>query len=185
MEGEGKMSEGRAPTAIVNASPSALNECLTDQVTRKLIHDFLKKQTGKVPQFVETYSGTMFKLADSSVFYKNGELTVEMGPFRHKEALAWKKDLQHLLVRGAALLFQQKVKEFLAERYEVSGEQRSETGVYLCAVRLWEKDERATDIRVAVLVDGRIAVFCEDESPEAAKAVSAFLAGLRKEGVIA
>lgn len=178
------MAGGQAPAAVAAANPTTLRGCLTDAVIRKLIYDFLLKQTGKVPQYVESYSGVLFRLSDASVFYKKGEITVEMGPFRHKEGIVWKKDLQHLLSRASGLLFQQKVKETLAQQYTVSGEQRSESGAFLCAVRLWAPEDKAVDARVAVLADGKIALFCEEESPEAAQAISDFLGFLKKEELI-
>jgi len=179
------MTGNQAPAAVVTANPTTLRGCLTDAIIRKLIHDFMVKQAGKAPQYVETYDGVLFKLPDASVYYKKGEITVEMGPFRYKDAVVWKKDLLHLLGRASGVLFQQKLKEVLTERYEVSGEQKSESGALLFAVRIQGPEEQSTDVRVAVLVEGKIAVFCEDTAPEAAQAITDFLGYMKKEELVA
>ena len=178
------MAENPTPFAIASAKPGSIKETLADDIVRRLVYDYLIKHVDPSPEHVGTPSGVMFRASGASVICNRGEVTVETGPFRHKEATLWKMEIHKLLDRAAGLVYQQQVKNVIASNHRVVQEQKSSNGILLVMAEI-VSGNTAVDSRIAIFPNGRVAVFVDDGSMGGAKeTITQFLLQLKKEGLV-
>lgn len=172
------------PLAVASAKAGSLLECLSDDIVKKVMHDYLVKHVDPAPEYVNTPSGVMFRASGASVICNRGELTVEIGPFRHKEATLWKTEIFRLLARAAGLVYQQQVRHIVASHGTVVQEQKSSNGILLVMVEIGSGNS-AVEVRVAIFPNGRIAVF-GDENPgqPAREQIELLLELLKSKGLV-
>ena len=178
------MAENQSPFAIASTKPGAIVEALPDDIVRRVIYDYLVKHVDPSPETVSTLSGVMFRASGAAVICNRGEVSIEIGPFRHKEATLWKMEIHKLLDRAAGLVYQQQVKNVIAANHKVVQEQRSSNGILLVMAEVGSGDA-SIDAKVAIFPAGRVAVFVEDETASGSKEkVMQLLEQLKGEGLI-
>lgn len=178
------MTNNAGPSAVFSARTEFLSELLTDETIRLVILDFMKKNQCRDAQCIMTPSGPMFKGSGTTIFINRGQINVEMGAFKFKEAAVWKQEISKLLERASGLLFQQKVNHLIRSHYPIDQDQKASNGALVLTINP-SATEGSKGIRIAILPDGRIAVFsAEGEALEAAAHIRVLFDRLRKHGMV-
>jgi hypothetical protein len=153
------MSEKNKPLAVGQLKESSLLKRIPEVAVRKILSEYVKKKTGRVPEVMNTFSGVIMQCEQGKIFFREGELEFEPSPFHVKKVKSWQAEMKAFLKFYASKFYLAEVNKVLKEEFNVLKEQELDNGGFIFELSLPDEANKENILRVIVTPNGRVAVF--------------------------
>ncbi len=118
-----KVSSKFKTLALGQVKESTLFKKLNELVVYKIVSEYFKKKTGKLPEKADTFSGLILHTEFGKFFFKDGEFDFEPSPFHVKKVKNWNDEIKAILRTYVGRLYVLEVKKFIETNYKLLNEQ--------------------------------------------------------------
>jgi hypothetical protein len=160
------MSEKNKPLAVGQLKESSLLKRIPEVAVRKILSEYVKKKTGRVPEVMNTFSGVIMQCEQGKIFFRNGEIEFEPSPFHVKKVKSWFDEMKSFLKFYASKIYLAEVKKVIQEEFNVLKEQELDNGGFILELSSPNETKKESVLRIIVTPGGRVAVFPAQDRTE-------------------
>jgi len=172
------------PLAIGHIKEISLLKRIPDAAAAKILAEYVKKKTGRMPEIMNTFSGAILQSEQGKIFFRDGEIQFEPNPFHVKKVKSWPDEIKAILKFYASKIYIAEAKKVLYEHFNVVREQELQNGGFIFELTP-SPDSKEEILRLVVTPNGRIAAFpIHDKTESAERWAQEILKTLETKGLI-